>query len=70
MNIPRWEKFAAGADNHGIEQDNEAVAAFLRFVKDFKPKRRIQSAMRDGATFAPAALLGYGHGERSGGRSA
>ena len=51
MNIPRWEKFAAAADNHGIEQDDEAVAAFLRFVKEFKPKHRIH--MGDGFNFAP-----------------
>lgn len=33
----RARRFLVCSDNHGIEQDNETVTAFLSFKKDFKP---------------------------------
>src|SRR5690349_15606407 len=35
--VTRSRKFLVGSDNHGFEQDDETVKAFLEFKKDFKP---------------------------------
>jgi predicted phosphodiesterase len=36
--VHKWSKFVIGTDNHGNQQDNEAVEAFFDFIEGYKPK--------------------------------
>jgi predicted phosphodiesterase len=49
-----WKPFTIVGDNHGDQQDDNAVAAFQKFNKDWKPKIRIH--LGDVFDFRPIRL--------------